>query len=104
MKKNIVVQKAKKFVNLVNNRGIPVQKAYLFGSYAAGQADESSDIDICIVSTQLGHDLIDEMVLLDRIGSEIDSRIEPYPMNPADFNEKYNMLAHEIKTYGILLQ
>lgn len=101
MRKNVILKKARAFIDLVNSRGIPVQNAYLFGSYAKNQADESSDIDICIISPQLGKDLIDEMVLLDKIGSEIDSRIEPHPMNPSDFGEKYNFLAHEIKTHGI---
>lgn len=76
-------------------------KAYLFGSYAKNQADENSDIDVCVVSPVLGKDLIDEMVLLDKIGDEVDGRIEPHPMSVADFEEKYNLLAHEIKTHGI---
>jgi len=41
------------------------------------------------------------MVLLDKIGDEVDGRIEPHPMSVADFEEKYNLLAHEIKTHGI---
>lgn len=101
MKRDAAIKKAKIFIDLVGRRGIQVQNAYLFGSYAKNQADESSDIDICVISPQLGKDLIDEMVLLDKIGSEIDSHIEPHPMSPSDFGEKYNFLAHEIKTYGI---
>ncbi|MBI5358585.1 nucleotidyltransferase domain-containing protein [Candidatus Amesbacteria bacterium] len=103
MKQDLIIKKAQQFVRLVNHRGIPVQKAYLFGSYATNQADESSDIDVLIVSDLLGNDLIDEMVMLDKIGDEIDGRIEPHPMSSTDFAEKYNLLAHEIKTYGIPL-
>ena len=103
MKRDTIIEKAQKFAKLVNDKGIFVQQAYLFGSHAKNQADESSDIDVCIVSPQLGKDLIDEMVLLDKIGDEIDSRIEPHPMSPSDFGEKYNFLAHEIKTHGIPL-
>ena len=104
MTQGTIIKKARQFVDLVNSKGIPVQQAYLFGSYATDKADKSSDIDICIISSHLGNDLIDEMVMLYRIGEEIDPRIEPHPMSPADFAEKYNHLAYEIKTHGILLQ
>jgi predicted nucleotidyltransferase len=96
-----VINKAKQFVKLVSDSGIPVTSAYLYGSYAKGLSRPDSDIDICIVSQSLGNDTIDEMVKLSRIAREVDMFIEPYPMSPADFAEKYNLLAHEIRTYGI---
>ncbi len=82
---------------------LPIQKAYIFGSYAKNSADESSDIDVCVVSPAFGKDVIDETVHLGQIASKIDLRIEPHPMSPEDFSEKYNLLAHEVKTHGIQL-
>lgn len=38
------------FVDRLNNEGIPVKIAYLFGSYAWGKPRLTSDIDIAIVS------------------------------------------------------
>lgn len=40
----------KKIKEILNNyfKQQPVQKAYLFGSYARGQEDEKSDIDILV--------------------------------------------------------
>ena len=93
---------ATNFVSLAS-LSLPVQKAFIFGSYAQNKADESSDIDVCIVSPSFGKDLIDETVLLGQIASKIDLRIEPHPMSPEDFAEKYNLLAHEVKTHGIQL-
>ncbi|KKU82641.1 MAG: polymerase, beta-like protein region protein [Candidatus Amesbacteria bacterium GW2011_GWC2_47_8] len=92
---------AKKFVVSIKTNGIPVTTAYLFGSYAKGNPHPGSDIDVCIVSSKLGKDFIDEYVKLSTVAGKIDDRIEPHPMSPADFAEKYNLLAHEVKTQGI---
>lgn len=103
MSQNAVLKIAGDYVMAVKQQGIPVSAAYLFGSYARKNPHWGSDIDICIISPILGKDLIDEMMMLGRITLKIDSRIEPHPMSPADFDEKYNLLAHEIKTHGISL-
>ncbi|MBI5358583.1 nucleotidyltransferase domain-containing protein [Candidatus Amesbacteria bacterium] len=92
----------KKYLELVNMK-YPVQNAYLFGSYAKGTWHEGSDIDVCVVSPAFGKDYFDEESLLRRDTFKVDSRISPVAFNPADFAEKYNLLAHEIKTYGIPL-
>jgi predicted nucleotidyltransferase len=93
---------ATNFVSLAS-QSIPIQKAFVFGSYAKNSANESSDIDVCVISPAFGKDIIDETVLLGQIASKIDLRIEPHPMNPEDFSEKYNLLAYEVKTHGIPL-
>lgn len=93
---------ATSFVSLAS-QSIPVQKAFIFGSYAKKTADESSDIDVCVVSPALGKDVVDETVFLGQIASRVDLRIEPHPMSPEDFAEKYNPLAYEIRTHGIPL-
>jgi predicted nucleotidyltransferase len=43
---NIVRQ----YVSNLNNAGISIAKAYIFGSYARNQANENSDIDVLLVS------------------------------------------------------
>ena len=98
-----IIQIANSYVRQVAKSGIPITKAFLFGSYAANKSHRGSDIDISIISPKLGQDLIDEMVELGTIAGLVDERIEPHPMSPRDFAEKYSLLAHEIKTNGILL-
>lgn len=93
----------KKYLDLINSK-YPVQNAYLFGSYAKGTSHEGSDIDVCVVSPKFGIDYFDEESILRRDTLRIDSRISPVAFNPTDFAEKYNLLAHEVKTHGILLQ
>lgn len=101
-KKNIIAL-AKKYVDLVKKVGINVDRAYLFGSYAKNKAKSYSDIDISIISSEFGHNWIEEGVKLSMIAGKLDERIEPHPFNPREMANKYSAVAHEIKTYGILL-
>jgi predicted nucleotidyltransferase len=91
---------AKKFTSAVA-ANYSVQTAFLFGSYAKGQAHANSDIDVAIVldQGQLSFDSEMELVKLRRV---IDLRIEPHAFLKKDFNEN-NPLAHEILKYGIPL-
>lgn len=98
-----IINIGRQFIDLVKQSGVPIQQAYLFGSFAKGHPGPDSDIDICIISDQLGLDFIDEMVKLRKLSLKLDDRIEPIPFNPADFADKYDPLAAEIRTHGIPL-
>lgn len=91
----------KTYIQQLKTQGIPISQAYLFGSYAKGKVWEGSDIDICVVSSSFGKDYFSEKSLLNKIALKIDSRIEPIPYTPADFINKYDALADEIKRFGI---
>lgn len=90
----------KKYIRILNAEGISVKKVILYGSYAKGTANETSDIDVCIVSDNLGKDYYKELIYLSSLASKVDDRIEPVPFTPADLNDKYNTLASEIRKYG----
>ncbi len=90
-----------KFIGEIKNAGINVVDAYLYGSYAKQTANINSDIDICVVSTDLGVDLIDEMVKLKQIARKVDDRIEIVPFGVADFSDPFDPLVFEIKNSGI---
>jgi len=92
-----------KYIAEVIKSGIPVNSAYLFGSYAKGSSNKSSDIDICIVSSKFGKDYFEESLKLRFLTSTIDPRIEAVPLHPKDLDDKYSTLASEIKKYGILI-
>lgn len=79
----------------------PITRMIVFGSYAKGTSHEYSDIDVCVVSPKLGNQVFDEMVALDKLTSTIDDRIEAHPMSPSDLDNKYDVLATEIRKYGI---
>lgn len=48
--KVLVLEKIKRYLNELEKRGIRIEKAYLYGSYARGNYHKDSDIDIAIIS------------------------------------------------------
>lgn len=95
--------KSKKFIDEVKKAGIPVSRAYLFGSRAKGKARKDSDIDVAVISPAFGKDYFEEMGHLRDIALKIDDMIEPHPFNIKDLNDRYSTLAAEIRKYGILI-
>ena len=98
-----VLQLAKNYIDLVKESGIPIDQAYLFGSYAKGKVWEGSDIDICIISDRLGRNYSTEKYLLNKLALKIDPRIEPVAYTRSDFQNKYDSLVDEVKRFGILI-
>ena len=70
-------------------------KIILFGSYAKGNFNEDSDIDIAVVF----NNIMDMQLELMRLRRKIDSRIEPHPFRESEF-ESSNPLVSEIIKYG----
>jgi predicted nucleotidyltransferase len=75
-------------------RRIPVQRAYLFGSYVTGKADEDSDIDLAVFSPAVDEMTVEEKVdLIARVGQFVRERVEIHLLpdrllrdaTPADF-------------------
>jgi len=95
-----IIETLKKFLGQLKENGIPVEAAYLFGSYAKGRARDWSDIDVAIISPDLSDDRFEERVRLSKISSRIDSRIEPVPFRPDTFLDE-DPLVWEIKKEGI---
>lgn len=98
---NDAMKQSKIFLEKLKLAGIPVSQAYLFGSYAKGNATQYSDIDVCVVSSTFGNDYIQEMVDLRKISLQVDSRIEPIPFHPRDMSDPFSSLATEIQKYNI---
>ncbi len=74
-------------------------KIILFGSYAKGNYNVDSDIDIAVI-LQDYNNLIDMQLELMRLRRKIDSRIEPHPFREKDFDIS-NPLVYEIVKYGV---
>ena len=73
-------------------------KIILFGSYAKGNFNEDSDIDIAVIFRDYSNS-IDMQLELMRLRRKIDSRIEPHPFRESEF-EPSNPLVDEIIKYG----
>ncbi|MEO0539160.1 MAG: nucleotidyltransferase domain-containing protein [Cyanobacteria bacterium P01_A01_bin.123] len=71
------------------SHSIQVTAAYLFGSYARGNATQDSDIDILVLSPDFSDDPTNNLMLLMKARRGIDLRIEPHPIRPKDFNNTH---------------
>ena len=70
----------------------------LFGSYAKGNFNDDSDIDIAVVLKDYSS-LIDIQLELMRLRRNIDSRIEPHPFRESEFDLS-NPIVSEILKFG----
>jgi len=91
----------RKFVKRLRQEGIAVDRAILYGSFAAGKERRDSDIDVAIVSRDFGKDRIEEGMVLYRIAGKVDSRLEPVPVSVDAFeNDTWIPLIYEIRAKG----
>lgn len=91
------------YIHELKSNHIPVQQAILFGSYVNGNPREESDIDVAIISTAFSGNRFDDRRKILPLRRKIDSRIEPIPFRPDDF-ENGGTLAEVIKKTGIVLE
>jgi predicted nucleotidyltransferase len=90
------------YLQALNRNDIPIKEAILFGSYAIGNYQEWSDIDIALVSDIFGGNRIDDKDKIRKITLSISSEIEVIPFSPDDFNLQ-NPFVKEILKTGIRL-
>ncbi len=95
---NIVRQ----YVNNLNNGGVVIFKAYLFGSYARNQATENSDIDVLLVSEIFD---TDDYAVLSKPWSpkyRLGYRIEPIAIGLQQFNsDDCSLIIEVVKNEGL---
>jgi predicted nucleotidyltransferase len=103
--KRIALKKVKEYVNeyieALRTDGLPVERAFLFGSYVKGRTHNSSDIDVCVISPRFNRKVDPyEYLWTKRRRNDVLRGIEPVGFHPKDFIDE-NPLALEIKTTGI---
>ena len=82
-------------------RQLPVDKVYLFGSYAKGTADKQSDVDVCFFLRDYGgKKRVEVGIHLLKIASDYDAYFEPLVFETADI-ESNNPFVNEIINTGI---
>ena len=101
MDKREALKLTKQYVKLLKEK-YDVKKAFMFGSFARGNAHEDSDIDVAVV---LGKkfNFLDTQLELMKMTWSLDSRIEPHPIHEKDFNKDFSF-ANEILKYGISIK
>jgi predicted nucleotidyltransferase len=99
---DLVSNKIKNFIDLLEKNDIQIQRAYLFGSYANGKADEWSDIDLALVSDKFkGNRFLDLLSLTDYI-LKAGADISPLPFRNEDFDDSL-FARDEIVKKGIVI-
>ncbi len=96
----VVYKTIRSFLDKLRRSGLHISKAYLFGSYARGQADKQSDIDVAIISPQISNDRFEERVRLTTLAASIDVRLEPLPFNLDSFSDD-DPFVRQIKDEGV---
>ncbi len=106
MVKKQIIEIVKNYIKAVKAHNIRVEKAYLFGSYADDTAKSYSDIDVAIISPDLGKSYLNETRLLMKIARDIDVNISPDPYSVEEYENaaKGNFLYQEIISKGKLIK
>jgi len=88
------------YLALLKEHGFPIQEAILFGSYARGNANQWSDIDLALVSSEFEGVRFTDKNRIRKITISVSSDLEVLPFNPKDFTPS-NPLVKEILDTGI---
>jgi predicted nucleotidyltransferase len=94
-----VIQDIKKYIMVLRDNGILVERALLFGSWAKGTAREDSDVDVALISSFFTGDRFMDRRKIVPLRRKINNNIEPMPFSPEDFISG-GVLVDEIRRYG----
>ena len=104
MDKSQIIDLLKSFLIILKRHGIHIDDAILYGSYAKGDNQDSSDIDLMIVSKEFDQ-FNDELAgLIWNICNKYDHRIEPFLIGLDKFNtDNDSPLIQDVKETGIAI-
>jgi predicted nucleotidyltransferase len=80
-----VIAIVKKYLAVLSGNGIPVQHAFVYGSYARNEANAESDIDVMLVSDYFDTTDIYKISKPWRYAADVDHRIEPVSVSSKRF-------------------
>jgi len=80
-----IKNKINKFIRILQNY-VTVEKVILYGSWANGNPNEFSDIDLAVFSPDFGKNKLKELQLLSKIAWEVDESIEAIPYSAHQLN------------------
>ena len=101
-KKNLTIEIVTRYIQELEKNRIHIMEAFIFGSHAKGKTKPESDIDVALISDAFTGDRFEDRRRIVPFRRKIDSRIEPIPFKPEDFNNG-GTLAEEIRRTGLSL-
>lgn len=97
-----VKKEIERYLNILKEDSLPINKVILFGSFARGSQHKWSDIDLCIISPKFKDSFkANRYLWKKRKIFDINYTIEPVGFSLKDFNDKYDSLVSEIKRTGV---
>jgi len=87
-----------RYIRALKENKISVDQAVLFGSYATGNSNEWSDIDVALVSSAFEGHWIKDRNKIRAITLSISSDIQVLPYRPEDFNSEDPFVKEIIET------
>jgi len=87
-----------RYVAALRDAGVRPDRVYLYGSYANGEADRDSDIDVAVVSSDLSGRRHEDRLRLMQLRWDVDLRIEPHPFRPEQFTTDDPLVAEILET------
>lgn len=100
MAKREVVDILKKYINLLKNEGISIDKAFLYGSYLTDTHKDDSDIDLMIVTENEEDDNVAGKIW--SLTQKVNTKIEPYLVDKNKFySDEYSPVINVVKNTGL---
>ncbi len=97
-----IIDIIKIYISALAKSGISIQKTFLYGSYARGEATEDSDIDIMLISSVFDNNDLDTKIKAWSLTRQVDIRIEPYTVGLKKFlTDDVSPLLQIVKQEGI---
>jgi len=95
LKKNI-----SNYIGILKADKLPIKQVFLFGSYAKGNQNKWSDVDICVISPKFKDAYSAMQYLFAKAPFDKKYTIEPIGFSPEDFKTNDSLIS-EIKRTGI---
>lgn len=93
------INKTKQFLNECKSLPLSIDKAILFGSFANGNANEYSDIDLALFSDKFSENILDNLDIIGKVNIRYpDIDVHTYPSYSYNGN---GILIEQIRKTGI---
>ncbi|MEN8250521.1 MAG: nucleotidyltransferase domain-containing protein [Bacteroidota bacterium] len=105
MARKEIIIKVSDYIKILNESGVHIEKAFLYGSAARNEENTESDIDVMLVSKRFDDKTDDHVIgLIWRLTRKIDPRIEPYAVGLDRFiQDDVSPLLQLVRKEGILI-
>ncbi len=99
MDQEAAIEIGRKYLLMLLQKKYPVKRMFLFGSYARGNQNPDSDIDLAIILNELPDPFQTQVNLL-KLTWNFDTRVEPHPFDEEAFSSPSPVI-REILRNGI---